>query len=74
MIRVTGGLARSFGRSTIDRLEMWSPAVRRPSGADRSTGKSTARRSIPPIANLGTPFAGVNSPGTGAIFGPGSAV
>ena len=65
MIRLTGGLARSCGRSTIDSLWMWSPDVRQPSRADRSTGKSTKRRSNPPTANLGMGFAGVNSRGTG---------
>jgi len=61
MIRLTGGLARGCGRSTIGSLSMWSPNARQPSRADRRTGKSTTRWSNPAIANLGMPFAGVNS-------------
>jgi hypothetical protein len=61
MIRLTGGLARNCGRSTIDSLWMWSPDVRQPSRADRSAGKSTTRRSNPASANLGMAFADVNS-------------
>jgi len=34
MIRLTGGLARSCDRSTIDGKWMWLPAARQPSGAD----------------------------------------
>jgi hypothetical protein len=64
MIRLTRGLARSCGRSTIDSLWMWSPDVRQPSWADRRTVKSTTRRSNPATANLGMAFAGVNSQGT----------
>jgi hypothetical protein len=73
MIHLTGGLARGCGRSTIDSLWMWSPNARQPSRADRSTGKSTTRWSNPATANLGVPFAGVNSQGTTGVKVPNKA-